>query len=169
MLAGDENLDFASILQQCEDPIVRDAMLGAVHQFLGRDLNLLQLGAKEETIAACIARYLHPYFPTLNVDVEYNLMGAAPKRVTHHEITQKVYPDIIVHTRNNEDAGIPNAVANVLAVELKKDTNPEVSERDIRKLRAYRSELGYQHALFLRFGTGKRAGAVIECVWVDLE
>jgi hypothetical protein len=127
-----------------------------------------RLGAKEETIAAQIAHYLRPFFPEFNVDVEYSRMGEVPKKVTYEVRPQKVYPDIIVHIRDNRSAGIPDNEANVLAIELKKDTNTEKSERDIRKLGAYRTELGYRHALFMRFGTKKNAGEVLECRWVDV-
>jgi hypothetical protein len=55
-----------------------------------------------------------------------------------------------------------------LAIELKKDVNTEDTWRDISKLRAYRRELEYRHALFIRFGTCEAAGMVTECEWVDL-
>src|SRR6185437_12776967 len=160
-------MDFASVLEQCEDRLVGGALLAAVQKLFERDLELLKLGIKEETITAHLAHYLSSHFPDMYVDVEYNLMGDVPKTVTYDENPQKVRPDIIVHIRNNAALGIPNSAANVLAVELKKDTNAESTDRDIRKLRAYRRELHYQHALFIRFGTGHAAGTVVECEWVD--
>jgi hypothetical protein len=160
-------MDFASIADRCDDPAVGKVVLDAIVALFERDLDLLRMGVKEETITCHLARYLYPYFPDLHIDVEYSLMGDAPKAVTYDERPQRVYPDIIVHIRNNRAKGIPNAAANLLAIEVKKDTNLEETERDIRKLRAYRRELEYRHALFLRFGTGEAAGTVIECEWVD--
>jgi hypothetical protein len=63
-----------------------------------------------------------------------------------------------VHLRETE--------TNLLAIELKKESNPEKKGKDILKLRAYRRELGYIHGLFLRLGVGENAGSVSECEWV---
>ncbi len=68
-----------------------------------------------------------------------------------------MFPDIIVHRRFTNE--------NILAIELKKDSNDEQGH-DILKLRAYRNQLGYHHALFIRLGTGKNAGSASECEWV---
>lgn len=32
----------------------------------------------------------------------------------------------------------------------------------------YKYELGYRHALFMRFGVGDQAGAMLECEWVKV-
>jgi Uma2 family endonuclease len=160
-------MDFAARLLECEDAHIGVAVLQAILKLFDRDIELLRIGIKEETIASLLAHYLDPYFPELNVDVEYSLMGEVPKMVTYCKKPQKVYPDIIVHVRNNLASGIANNQANVLAIELKKDTNTETTSRDIAKLRAYRRELGYQNALFIRLGTGHAAGTISECEWVD--
>jgi hypothetical protein len=47
-------------------------------------------------------------------------------------------------------------------------TDPKSKDDDIRKLRAYRRELGYLHALFVRFGVREQAGTICECEWVDV-
>jgi hypothetical protein len=153
------HMDFAQVLEQCDNPAVGAAVLGALNKLFESDRQLLELDAKEEAIAFHFARYLQPHFPELHVDFEYSLMGDAPKTVTYDKRPQRVFPDVIVHIRHSK--------TNVLAIELKKDTNREAKDRDIRKLRAYRRELEYLHALFLRFGTGESAGAVVECEWVD--
>lgn len=85
-------------------------------------------------------------------------MGDAPKKVAWSEKPDEVYPDIIVHVRMTD--------TNILAIELKKDSNPEKKDRDILKLKAYRRELGYTHALFVRLGVGKDSGTISECEWV---
>jgi hypothetical protein len=160
-------MDYAEILQQCEEPAIGGAVLEAIGALFEGELQLLSLGAKEEAIAFHLARHLQPYFPDRVVDFEYSLMGEAPKTVTHDKKPQRVFPDIIAHIRNNRALGIPDNEANILVIEIKKDTNREAKQRDIRKLRAYRRELGYRHALFLRFATGEFAGTIVECEWVD--
>lgn len=85
-------------------------------------------------------------------------MGDAPKTVAWSDKPERVYPDIIVHRRRT--------TTNLLAIELKKTSNPESKEDDLLKLAAYRKDLGYLHALFLRLGVGKIAGTVPECQWV---
>jgi hypothetical protein len=60
---------------------------------------------------------------------------------------QTVFPDVIVHRRGTD--------ANLLVIEFKKSTSPIDREADIRKLREYRAQLGYQHALFVELGIGE--------------
>ena len=123
------------------------------------DGNLLSVNASEQAIAARFAGYLQGHFPGYNVDVEYNRMGDAPKTVAWSDKPERVYPDIIVHRRRTN--------TNVLAIELKKTSNPEGKANDLLKLAAYRRELGYLHALFLRLGVGDIVGLVPECEWVS--
>lgn len=154
------NVDFAAALEACDVPAVGKAVRDALSTLFDRDGKLLEIGAAERTIAARIANYLRPHFEGSDIDVDYNRMNDAPKTVAYDELPELVYPDIIVHVKGDNSA-------NVLVIELKKDTNREPKERDIRKLLAYRRELEYRHALFLRLGTGKSSGVVLECEWVD--
>lgn len=82
-------------------------------------------------------------------------MSDAPKRVLWNKNLDEVYPAIIVHLRQMK--------TNILAIELKKTSKPERKEKDIQKLQAYRCELGYGHALFIRFGVEEYAGTISEC------
>ena len=84
-------------------------------------------------------------------------MGDKPKTVTWSDKLNQVYPDIIVHRRRTD--------TNILAIELKKTSNPETKDKDLLKLVAYRRDLGCLHALFLRLGVGDAAGTVLECQW----
>lgn len=151
-------MNYEKVLQNSDDLAVGAAVLDSLNQLFSNDIQLLSLNASEQAIAAKIALYLQPHFPTHHVDVEYNRMGDAPKRVKWSEKLDEVYPDIIVHLRETK--------TNILAIELKKDSNPEKKEKDILKLRAYRRELGYIHALFLRLGVGEKCCTVSECEWV---
>jgi hypothetical protein len=151
-------MDYTEVLNSCDDPHVGAAILESLGQLFEIDKQLLYINASEQAIAAKIAQYLQLHFPGNHVDVEYNRMGEAPKKVVWGDKPDEVYPDIIVHLRETE--------TNILAIELKKDSNPEKKEKDILKLRAYRRELGYLHALFLRLGVGAASGTVSECEWV---
>ncbi|NCC86229.1 MAG: hypothetical protein EOM03_19350 [Clostridia bacterium] len=151
-------MNHAEVLAKCEEPSVGAAVLDALNLLFERDGQLLSINASEQAIAAKLAQYLQPYFPDRHVDVEYNRMGDVPKKVAWGEKPDEVYPDIIVHIRTTDE--------NILAIELKKDSNPEKKDRDILKLKAYRRELGYTHALFLRLRVGMGAGTVSECEWV---
>jgi hypothetical protein len=151
-------MDYQEILTKCEDIAVGNAVFHSLVELFSKDSQLLKVNASERAIAAAIAQYLRPHFEGYHVDVEYNRMGEAPKKVAWSKNLDDVYPDIIVHKRMT--------ATNVVVIELKKDTNPEKKEKDIKKLRAYRRELGYCHALFIRLGVGDKAGIVSECEWV---
>lgn len=151
-------MNHAEVLAKCDEPSVGTSVLDALNLLFQKDGQLLNINASEQAIAAKLAQYLQPHFPNHDVDVEYNRMGDAPKKVAWSEKPEEVYPDIIVHTRTTEK--------NILAIELKKDSNPEKKDRDILKLKAYRRELGYAHALFLRLCVGTGTGTVAECEWV---
>ena len=151
-------VDYETVLSGCKDVRIGAAVLDALKQFFEKDIQLLRLNASEQAAAAKIAQYLQPHFSGMHVDVEYNRMGKAPKKVAWRDKPEEVFPDIIVHVRETE--------TNILAVELKKSSNPELKAKDIKKLLAYRSELGYVHALFMRVGVLNKAGGVLECEWV---
>ncbi len=151
-------MEYTKVLRSCKEPAVGAAIISSLNQLFEEDSQLLTINVSEQTIAAKLAQYLQPHFSKFNVDVEYNRMGHIPKKVTWSENLDEVYPDIIVHLRMTEE--------NFLVIELKKDSNPEKKSKDIQKLRAYRRELGYSHALFIRLCTGSNAGKVSECEWV---
>ncbi len=152
-------MNYEEILITCKEPAVGAAVLDSINRLFEQDLQLLAINASEQAIAAKIAQYLQPHFSDYHVDVEYNRMGKAPKTVTWSEGPDEVYPDIIVHVRMTK--------TNLLAIELKKDSNPEKKKKDILKMGAYRHELGYAYALFIRLGVGTGAGTVSECEWVN--
>lgn len=155
-------MDYKTVLESCDEKAVAVAVTDALAELFAKDLRNLRNDTHERTLADMIAVYLRPHFQGLDVNVEYNRMGDVPKEVTWRvgpgAEPEKVYPDIIVHRRFTND--------NILAIELKKDSNKETKEDDILKLRAYRKELGYRHALFIRLGVKKNAGLISECEWV---
>ena len=136
-------------------------LVSAVNKLLRDDAFLLSKDAHERSITHRLAVYLEDEFPDWNVDCEYNRDGHDPKRVGFEAGKQDeskgegslVYPDIIVHHRGQRD--------NLLVVEVKSKSGGD--KRDKHKLCAYKSGLGYSHALFLRF---TRHGAV-KAEWID--
>ena len=157
-------MDYKSVLAQCENQSIGSAVADALNTLLtdAKDLRNLVNDTHERTVAEMLARYLRPHFGDYDVNVDYNRIEDEIKKVTWRigagREPDSVYPDIIVHRRFTQD--------NLLVIELKKDSNPEAKTEDILKLRAYRAELGYTHALFIRLGVGASAGSVSECEWV---
>lgn len=107
-----------------------------------RDGHLLEYGAGERAVVAKLASYLAQLFRGFDVDVEYNRHGLDPKVVDlpagcRGGGRRRVYPDIIVHRRGNDRA-------NLLVVEVKKETNPEPRTCDRAKIEAMKREFGYK-------------------------
>ncbi len=73
---------------------------------------------------------------------------------------QTVFPDIIVHHRDNND--------NCLVIEIKKTSNDRGENFDRKKLRAFKQQLHYEHTLYLQLGMGVPADVDKE-IWDDNE
>lgn len=67
-------------------------------------------------------------------------------------IAKTVFPDIIVHRRGTD--------RNLLVIEVKKSSNGLDETYDLMKLVAFREQMGYRHAAFIRVGTGEEAGEI---------
>jgi hypothetical protein len=160
-------MNYLPVLKECEDSAVGASIADALGQLFTdpSDLRSLTNDTQERTIAEILARYLRPHFGQYEINVDYNRMGDQPKevawRVGPGAGRDQVFPDIIVHRRFHHDH-------NLLAIELKKDSNRQSKEDDLLKLKAYRTQLHYRHALFIRLGVGKTAGTVSECEWVSI-
>lgn len=136
--------------------VVRQRLDWALDAFRDHDRYLLDNDLGERCIAARLAFYRQVEFEDddVVVDVEYNRLGAAVKRLEtlpEECIRRKtrpgdpaVVPDIIVHERGERGP-------NVLVIELKKTSNPEGQNCDSLRLRAFREELDYEF------------GALVEC------
>src|SRR5688572_8804798 len=90
-------MDYEPTLAACKDPAIGAAVADAIAQLFERQLAYLRRDVKEEAIAARLATYLTRHFSEYDIDVEYNKMGDAPKKVSWNEKQELVYPDIIVH------------------------------------------------------------------------
>ena len=150
-------------LAECEAGI---PVVAAINKLLSNDALLLQLDANERSIAYRLAMYLQAEVPAMHVDCEYNRDGIDPKKIQHLALypddedteARTAYPDIIVHKRQTDD--------NYLVIELKKSTNTTDRSTDFAKLRGYKKNLGFKHALFLELATSGKAD-VSSLEWVD--
>lgn len=139
------------VIANAPDANIAEKLLSAVRALLEKDSKLLQLDAHERSISHRLALHLTAEFSQYDVDCEYNRDLHEPKRLhLAPECTSesgadgsRVFPDIIVHRRGTS--------CNLLVIEIKKSTSSVPDDCDIEKLRAFRDELGYRFAVFLRF------------------
>ncbi|MFA5423717.1 MAG: hypothetical protein WC374_07645 [Phycisphaerae bacterium] len=124
------------------------------------DEYLLHTEVNERALTHQFAVYLADEFLGYSVDCEYNRNGIDKKKLRsfrkeiYSDDTEgaTVYPDIIVHHRGTK--------SNFIVIEAKKTSNK--NQEDIRKLEAYKKELGYKYAVFVQFPVGKGLGGFTE-------
>jgi len=131
----------------------------ALADFHAREQYLLDNDLNERTISHRLAIHLQYRFHEWDVDCEYNRHLDAtkildlPRDGISWDDTQgkTVFPDIIVHKRG--------LGPNLLVIEMKK-SGPSANF-DYQKLTAYKSQIGYTYACFLRvrIGPGGRVEA----------
>jgi hypothetical protein len=130
-------------------------ILEAINLLLKHDGYLFTCDLNERSITHKFAEHLQRAFPEWNVDCEYNRNHDDPKRLNlpaRNDISsddlhaKTVFPDIIIHHRGTDD--------NFVVIEVKKSSNPEGDEWDMTKLAAFKRQLGYKIAMFVRFRTG---------------
>lgn len=138
----------------------------AIDRLLADDGDLLQNDVNERSITHRFACYLQELFPEWNVDCEYNRNHDEIKKlVTYQGKTVKandtdgvsVFPDIIVHKRISKK--------NLLVIEVKKTTNSEPDKFDLDKLEAFKKDLYYEHALFIRLKAGVKENGAKTFEW----
>ena len=148
---------------------VRAAVERAVDQLILVDQHLLDADCSERSVTHQLAVHLAAEFPHYNVDCEYNRdgfdvkrlqLGERQVRVSDDELDAvTVFPDIVVHIRGTN-------VSNLLVIELKKAVSrAELTEYDLLKLRAFKTELGYAHAAHVVLGYLRNQALVREVVW----
>jgi len=155
---------------------INHALGRALDRLCDHDKILFENDASERSICHRLALYLEDEFPDFDVDCEYNCDCNDPRLVKRLysekllEIVREnnpefrgdsvtVYPDIIIHHRNTN--------RNLLVIEAKKTTSGVSVEYDMEKLRAYKKELGYVFAKFLKFGTRKGDDQICENRFVN--
>jgi hypothetical protein len=138
--------------------LIESALTDAIEQLLRSDSYILDKDVNERSISHRLANYIEPHFPGWNVDCEYNRNHDDSKRLdiyprkVQSDDTQAttVYPDIIIHRRGTDE--------NLVVIEMKKTTSTEADEYDLGKLRAFKTQLGYQFAIFIKVATGDNIG-----------
>jgi hypothetical protein len=148
------------------DATIAQMVVKAVRALLAADAHLLEVDASERSISHRLAFHLTDEFPDFDVDCEYNRDRHETKRLrlpgpcarSSDTDGSPVYPDIIVHRRGTN--------VNVLAIEIKKSTSSVPDDCDIEKLNAFRQDLGYKSALFLRFECKSKSPTVCGSRWV---
>lgn len=148
----------------------------AIERLFLRDKDLFLLDVNERSISHKLAAYLQDEFEgEWDVDCEYNrrnhdnenikkvLMGlcrTSDEVGLDDTMEQTVFPDIIVHHRDNND--------NCLVIEIKKTSNARGKNCDLEKLRAFKQQLNYEHTLYLQFRTDATPH-VDKKIWDDSE
>ena len=122
---------------------IKENLETALNELVDKDKFILQVDINERSITHRLAVYLENLFPEWDIDCEYNRnhddvkrLQLAPENVLSNDTQGKsVYPDIIIHKRNTDE--------NLLIIEMKKSTNRETSDFDIKKINAFKNQLGY--------------------------
>lgn len=138
--------------------LVESALEYSLGQLLRSDGEILAMDVNERSISYRLASYLEPFFQGWNVDCEYNRNHDDPKRLdirrrnVQSDDTQAttVFPDIIVHRRGTNE--------NFVVIEMKKTSSQESDDYDLEKLNAFKEQLGYQFAIFVKVRTGFNPG-----------
>lgn len=146
---------------------IKERVKVAVNKLLREDGELLRNNTSEQAVTHRLAVHIASILPKWHVDCEYNRDMETIKRLKYslsengNIAERSVIPDIIVHKRETAN--------NLLVVEVKKSTNSEPDDADLRKLQAFHEQLGYEYAVFFRFAAaaGDQDPAVIREVWVD--
>jgi hypothetical protein len=109
-------------------------VVSAIGEFYARETHLMEKDLGERTLTHRLAVYIEKQFPGWQTDCDYSRLGERTLRLpkgsiasTDDHIGKSVYPDIVVHQRE-----IPN---NLLAVEVRKESNHQPPEHDQHKLR----------------------------------
>lgn len=140
---------------------IKSIIKNAIEKLISSDSVLLEIDVNERTITHRLAIYIEELIPGWDVDCEYNRLFddakkvVVSKKIFHNmdinttifdEDAKTVFPDIIVHKRESKE--------NLVVIEVKKTTNRISDETDLGKLQAYKEQLGYAHAVFIRLRTG---------------
>ncbi len=145
-------------MEQFSQESIQQRVHLSVERLQFQDAYLLGIDGNERSITHRLAMYLQDEFEGWDVDCEYNRDHHSPDHVKRLQPytdsiraddtdAKTVFPDIIIHHRGTTD--------NLLVIEVKKSTDQESDERDEQKLQAFKKQLEYHYALFLRFNTGR--------------
>lgn len=109
-------------------------VIAALQEFYAQERFLLERDLGERTLTHRLAVYVERHFAGWQIDCNYDRLGERTLRLprgstvsSDDHLGKSIYPDIVVHQRD-----IPN---NLLAIELRKDSNHQPIEHDQHKLR----------------------------------
>ncbi|GHA84359.1 hypothetical protein [Modicisalibacter luteus] len=130
----------------------------AVQQLVEKDRFILQESVNERAVTFRLAIYLQERFPDWHVDCEYNCWETSCRAMrqmitaTNAAATEArtIYPDIVIHQRGTS--------RNLAAIEIAKSSSRFGKHQDLKKLRAYKTQMQYQHAVLLNIGVGSEIG-----------
>ena len=162
----------SSAEDSAQDREVRLRVETALRQLSVLDRHLLANDANERALRHRLAVQLEKHFDNWDVDCEYDIFEADPKRLAELEraltiavmgkplardtFGLTVYPDIIVHHRKTDE--------NLLALEIRKSSSPVPDEVDRAKLAAWKSEpVGFRYACLVRLDVGKTSSDPYSC------
>jgi len=142
--------------------VIEEKIKNAIKILIAKDGFLLQEDVHERSISHKLAEYLQQEFEDWHVDCEYNRDNHQPKRLklpveqvtTDNPEAKTVYPDIIVHRRGSDD--------NLLVIEIKKSTSQGDDNFDWQKLSAFKQQLKYKFAVFIKFSIGENCERIFE-------
>lgn len=107
--------------------VLKEVVLAAVGD-LAADVDLLALGAQEESICHRLAVYMERRTSGFHVDCEYNRYKTNPKRRSVANKRRLMKPDILLHRRLLSEF-------NAVALEAKANANPDSRDgEDVSKL-----------------------------------
>ncbi|KWV52929.1 hypothetical protein AS156_09870 [Bradyrhizobium macuxiense] len=108
-------------------------VITALQDFYAQESFLLERDLGERTLTHRLAVYVERQFAGWQVDCNYDRLGERTLKLprgstvsSDDHLGKSIYPDIVVHQRD-----IPN---NLLAIELRKDSNHQPIEHDQHKL-----------------------------------
>jgi hypothetical protein len=112
-----------------------DKIVAALVELYRREQLLFERDLGERTLTHRLAVHIERQFPDFDVDCDFDRLGPRTLNLprgsivsTDDHLGKSVYPDITVHQRD-----VPN---NLVALEIRKDTNHQPVEHDRQKLRA---------------------------------
>lgn len=138
------------------------ALQRARSAFLAVNRDLLEYGVQERTIGSHFADVLRPFYPSYDVDPEYNKHGEQTKVAMILNQLRRFSPDVLVHQRRIDSR-------NHLAIEIKqyRETTAALSairEDRYRLLALRRKPFCYRYAYQMFYTIGKAADIWFEPV-----
>jgi hypothetical protein len=131
-----------------------DKVVNAIREFYQHEAFLLEKDLGERTLTHRLAVHIERQFDGWEVDCDYNRLGERLLKLPHGSIIstddglgKSIFPDIVVHRR-----AVPE---NLLAIEVRKETNHQPVEHDHHKLRGLTDPhmwFAYRIGVFLILG-----------------